>query len=143
MNNILKGALHKAIQNLEIRTLHFHEGISEVRLEKLTREIVHDGILKKPVVVDRRTRVVLDGHHRCHVFLRLGIPIIPCYLVDYFDKNIVVTFRRSDIKNKLLKEIILQNVAKGELFPHKTTKHRLLNRPIVNQKLNIPTGIRV
>ena len=143
MNNILKGNSNNTIQNLEIRTLHFHEGISKVRLKKLTREIVHDGILRKPVVVDRRTRVVLDGHHRCHVFLRLGIPTIPCYLVDYFDDKIIVTFRRSDIKNKLLKEIILQKVASGRLFPHKTTKHRLLNRPIVNQKLHIPTGIRV
>ena len=88
--------------------------------------------------------MVLDGHHRCHVFLRLGIPTIPCYLVDYFDDKITVTFRRADIKNKLLKEIILQKVAMGEVFPNKTTKHRLLNRPVVNQKLAIPTtGIRV
>lgn len=125
------------IRQLNIRTLRFHERIDDVRLRKLTVEIMRDKMLRKPVVVDRATRMVIDGHHRCHVFLRLGIPTIPCYLVDYFDEKITVTFRRTDIKNKLLKEIVLQKVASGALFPYKTTRHRLVKRPIVNQPLSI------
>lgn len=131
--------MDNTIQQLAICSLHFHEKVDEARVRTLMCRIVRDKMLKKPVVVDRATRMVIDGHHRCHVFLRLGIPTIPCYLVDYFDEKITVTFRRPDIKNKLLKEIVLQKVANGVVFPYKTTRHRLLNRPSINQPLPMPS----
>jgi len=131
--------MENTIRQMAINSLRFHEQVDEARTEKLLRAIVRDRVLRKPVVVDRRTRMVLDGHHRCHVFLRLGIPTIPCYMVDYFDEAITVTFRRPEMKNRLLKEIIMRNAVQGRLFPHKTTKHRLVNRPVVNKPLPIPS----
>jgi hypothetical protein len=125
------------IVNIDIAELICHEKTSKVRLDELIRQIKRDKKLKKPVVVDRKTMVILDGHHRYQAFLQLGFKKIYCYLVNYFDEEIKVNFRRPDVKNKLIKEIILQKVRKGEVFPYKTTKHLLPYRPVINKKLDL------
>lgn len=136
--NIPKGKkyiLKEDIRLVNINKLHYHEKVNRRRLKELEAKILKDGKLKKPVVVDKNTMLVLDGHHRCRIFVNLGIGKIPCQLVDYFDRNIKVNFRRQDIKNQLIKEIIITKAKKGYIFPYKTTKHLLIYRPIINFKL--------
>lgn len=41
-----------------------------------------------PVVVDAATGLVVDGTHRVEAALKLGIPRIPVYAVDYFSEKI-------------------------------------------------------
>lgn len=129
MNNIVFIRLEKLV---------CHEKVNNKRFKELMKQIKKDKKLKKPIVVDKDTMIILDGHHRHQVFLRLGIKKIPCFLVDYFDKNIKVGFRRPEIKNRLIKEIIIQKTKEGKILPYKTTRHILPFRPTVNYQLVIP-----
>jgi len=47
-----------------LEVLRPHEETDPSRLEDLRRRILRDGVLKKPVLVDSKPLVILDGHHR-------------------------------------------------------------------------------
>lgn len=104
-----------------IEVLKPHEYVDPCRLSYLTGRITVDGVLKKPIVADYRTNVVLDGHHRLQALRLLGCRLIPVIYVDYRDPRIVVeTFRRSV---ELTKDMVVEAGLKGRLFPPKTSKH--------------------
>lgn len=126
----------KNIILVDVDKLICHEKINPKRLKKLLRQIKQDKILKKPLVVDEKTMIILDGHHRHLVFQQLGIKKIPCFLVDYLDKNIRVAFRRPEVRERLIKEIVMQKAKSGKLFPFKTTKHFLPLRPTINIRIS-------
>lgn len=125
------------ITQIYIDKLICHERINRKRLEKIMTDIQKNKVLRKPVVVDRETMVILDGHHRYHALKQLGAKKIYCQIVNYFDTRIRVNFRRPDIRNRLIKEIILENVLSGNIFPYKTTRHILPERPVINKKIEL------
>jgi hypothetical protein len=101
-----------------------------------------DGMLKKPILVDKNTLTILDGHHRLNVLKKLGLRKIPVVLVDYYDPHIVV---RKWGTNKILdKEKVLKIARCGKLFPPKTTQHFVLMNDgfehveILQGEVNIP-----
>lgn len=109
-----------------IEVLKPHEYVDPYTLSSLTRRITIDGVLKKPIVADHRTNVVLDGHHRLQALKLLGCQLIPVIYVDYKDPRIVVeTFRKSI---KLAKDMVVEAGLKGRLFPPKTSKHMVSKR---------------
>ena len=107
-----------------IEVLKPHEDVDPHRLSSLTREIGLDGVLKRPIVADHRTNVVLDGHHRLQALKLLGCRLIPVIYVDYMDSRIIVKTYRESIE--LTKDIIVEAGLKGHLFPPKTSKHMVL-----------------
>ncbi|RLI26217.1 hypothetical protein DRO57_01745 [Candidatus Bathyarchaeota archaeon] len=107
-----------------IEVLKPHEDVDPHRLSSLTREIGSDGVLKRPIVADHRTNVVLDGHHRLQALKLLGCRLIPVIYVDYRDSRIIVKTYRESIE--LTKDIIVEAGLKGHLFPPKTSKHMVL-----------------
>ena len=84
-------------------------------------------MLKEPIIVDRKTNIILDGHHRYNCAKILGLKKIPAYLVNYLNKDIKVEKRREDIE--INKEIVINKAMHNELFPPKTTKHILKKKP--------------
>lgn len=115
---------------IKVDKLKGHEKTNLRRLRSLMVEIVSDGCLKRPVVVDRKTLVILDGHHRHKVFKMLGLRKIPVFFVDYLGNNKVrVYLRRKELMVELIKEAVLKRALKGRLFPEKTTRHLIKNRP--------------
>ena len=42
-----------------------------------------------PLVVDKKTGVILDGHHRHQVALRLDLKCLPCVQVDYIEDDTI------------------------------------------------------
>ncbi len=123
------------IKLIHVDRLVCHERTNRKRLRMIIEDLQRTKVLHKPVVVDKKTFVILDGHHRCQAFVQLGIKEIPCLLIDYFHRDIHVTFRRIDMKQMVLKEAIVQKAMEGNLFPSKTTKHRLPFRPVINVPL--------
>lgn len=107
-----------------IEVLKPHEDVDPHRLSSLTREIGLDGVLKRPIVADRRTNVVLDGHHRLQALKLLGCRLIPVIYVDYMDSRIIVKTYRESID--LTKDMVVEAGLKGCLFPPKTSKHMVL-----------------
>ena len=70
--------------------LHLHEETIPERIRILGDRILRDGVQSAPIIVDRRTYVVLDGMHRTAIMKRLGCRFTCVCLIDYFDPTIKV-----------------------------------------------------
>ena len=104
------------------RLLLPHEEIDPGRLDRLVEEIQNAGFFYPPVLIDRATRVILDGHHRWNAATRLSFALMPCYSVLYLDDpRIRVMSRRPDIE--VTKQSVIDMAMSGRMYPHKTTRH--------------------
>jgi len=107
----------------EIEALREHEEIRPDYLEELKNEILLDGILKMPICIDKKTWIILDGHHRLHALKRLGCKRIPVVLVDYQSPGIkVIPWREGET---ITKEKIIDTALSGKRMPSKTSKHMI------------------
>lgn len=82
--------LNYQIKNIAIGLLKPHEEICPVHLRNLTAQIKKDGCVKDPIIVDKDTMVILDGHHRYNLLKLSGYNFVPCCLVDYQSDDIGV-----------------------------------------------------
>ena len=115
------------IKLLPIEYLKPHEKVNPRNLAKVKAEIMSADCFTEPIVVDRRHYIILDGHHRTKILKSLGYSKIPVLLVDYLDEKIKVVSRRKNRPVK--KESIIYNALLGKLFPYKTSRHLIPNRP--------------
>ena len=107
---------------IDPRLLKPHEEIDPARLDRLVEEIRNAGTFYPPVLIDRDTRVILDGHHRWRASTRLGFAQMPAYSVRYFDDPAVrVMSRRPGIE--VTKQSVIDMALAGRIYPHKTTRH--------------------
>ncbi len=106
-----------------IDSLKSHEQIVEDHVKELMNDIRKRGILIKPILVDAKTMIVLDGHHRVEALRRLGRKLIPAVLVDYDDECVTVSSWRPDWK--VSKELVRRAGLSGQLLPPKTSRHRV------------------
>lgn len=99
-----------------------HEEVDAGRVTSLVGEIRAAGAFYPPALVDAVTLVILDGHHRWHASVQLGLRVMPCYCVDYLgDPVIRVMSRRPGLD--ISKEAIIATALAGRTYPHKTTRH--------------------
>jgi ParB-like chromosome segregation protein Spo0J len=61
-------------------SLREHEMVSRVHLKELIKEIARDGYISDPIIVDKNTKIILDGHHRFNAIKFLGLALAPVYL---------------------------------------------------------------
>ena len=127
----------KLIPTKDIKAL---EMVFPNHLNILGDMIRKDGILKKPLIVDKDNYIVLDGSHR-HVWLAMeGYKQIPCILVDYSSSDVRVgthlKHRFIDDGNIRLtkEEVIMRGVNQILLLP-RTTRHYFIFR---KEDINIP-----
>jgi ParB-like chromosome segregation protein Spo0J len=79
-----------------------------------------------PLVVDKNTGVILDGHHRHQVALRLDLKCLPCVQVDYQgDDSVELDVWPNCGRESITKEEVVQAGLQGGLFQPKTSRHRL------------------
>lgn len=109
------------ISELPLAQLRCHEQIDPRRLREVLEEVQRGQLV--PILVDRATGVILDGHHRFQAYRHLGFAKIPCYLIDYQAHWIEVRSRRPEVT--VTKAEVLRRALSGELFPPKTTRHIL------------------
>ncbi|MBI5355129.1 MAG: ParB N-terminal domain-containing protein [Candidatus Aenigmarchaeota archaeon] len=83
-----------AYRIIPIKSVKIHERTTP-KLKTLTKRIKKDGYVI-PVVVDKRHKILLDGHHRYAALKKLGYKKIPAYLVDY--SNVKVVTRRKNVE---------------------------------------------
>jgi len=108
---------------VETEALWPHEQVDQEHFRRLLEDIRGDGVLFRPVLVDRRSLVILDGHHRVSALRRMGCRLTPAYLVDYADGSIEVFPRRRDIP--VTKEDVIRMGLLGTLYPPQTSRHVL------------------
>jgi hypothetical protein len=121
--------MKKKIALLLIKKLKTHEAICPKRVLQLMEKIKKEGYLKSPVVADERTLVLLDGHHRLAALKKLGAKKVAVFLVDYKNNEVKVYLRRKEILIDLIKGAVIQKALANQVFPIKTTRHLLKNRP--------------
>lgn len=68
---------------MPIDDLRLQEKGLPLYLKLIEEELLRDGILKHPIIVDEGTGVILNGMHRWLALRRLGYTHIPVLLVDY------------------------------------------------------------
>lgn len=112
------------IKLVRIAKLRAHEKVCPQRLAEVMNLINQRGEIVNPIIIDKKTKVVLDGHHRVECLKRLGCSLVPAMEVDYFSDQVRVFLRREE----LIKEIVLSRALKKRLLPDKTTRHLIKNR---------------
>ncbi len=60
-----------------------HERTEYKRVKRLVKSIKELGAVLKPVIIDSRTRLIIDGHHRVAALKLLGARYVPSIVVDY------------------------------------------------------------
>ena len=113
---------------LRVDQLKPHEKGSPFYLELLRKEIINDGVLKYPIVVDEKTHVILDGMHRWLALKSLGYELIPVILTDVFKGKIHVGKRRihrytDGVDNEITVEKVIAAGDSGRLMEPRSTRH--------------------
>jgi len=108
---------------MNINELKEHEEVEPNYLEKLKKQIMKDKVLKKPIVVDRNTKIIIDGHFRFNSLKQLGCSKIPAFLIDYNSPEILVRAWREN--EKITKENVLSSGLNGIKLPPKTSKNMI------------------
>lgn len=119
-------------QIVSLNELKEHEEVEPVYLEKLKNQIHRDGVQKRPIIVDKKTKIILDGHFRFNSLKQLGCSKIAAYFVDYSSPEILVqAWRDGEV---VTKEDVLFAGLTGKKLPPKTSKHML---DLSNDKIHI------
>lgn len=121
------------IHFLPLKLLRLHEEVCREHVFKLYHDIVRDKILIKPLLVEDRYYIVLDGHHRYAVLKMLRAKLAPVFLVDYDSPLIEVYSWRSDWN--VTKEMVVDAGLSGRKLPYKTSKHVLKDTVIPEVKI--------
>lgn len=72
---------------IDILRLRDHEEVDPFRFKELMKEIIEDGFQRDPIIVDEKSGVVLDGHHRRNILKTLGYSKIASYQVQYMEDD--------------------------------------------------------
>tara|TARA_B100000003_G_scaffold134565_1_gene120737 strand:- start:286 stop:711 length:426 start_codon:yes stop_codon:yes gene_type:complete len=109
-----------------VELLRPHEQTIDKKVNELEKMTHRWGAYVLPLVVDKRTGVILDGHHRHQVALRLDLLSLPCVCVDYLaDDTIELEVWPNSSIDNLSKEDVINAGLSDTLFPPKTSRHRL------------------
>lgn len=133
--------------NLEIEELSKIKPLEKVlpnHLANIEKMILKDDIMFKPLIVDNKYNIVLDGSHRYAFLLKFGYKKAPVIKVDYDDETIFVG---NDLKHrylidkdlKLSKSKVIEAALNEKLLDARTTRHffpfRKVNFPVKLKKL--------
>ncbi len=106
-----------------IERLKGHEEYDPAKVDDLVAELERTGEFVEPIWVARGSFVILNGHHRVEALRRLGARRAAAWVFDYDDD--VVTLERWSPGPPIKKSEVVARARSGELFPPKTTRHRL------------------
>lgn len=120
----LKGEyMNKKIHFVDIQKLVAHERTNHAHLIDVQAQIHACGMVRRPVVVDKDSGVILDGHHRVKALKALGAVKVPVLYVRYKDMGVRVYLRRKELLMDMVKKFVVERAKSHKLFPSKTTRH--------------------
>lgn len=105
---------------VEPRLLRHIEGFSARRVAWLKRKVTKEGIWTKPVALDDKHHLVLDGQHRMEVALALGLKRVPAVKFPY--SSVEIWSLRP--KYSFVWQDVVERALSGDIYPYKTVKHR-------------------
>ena len=120
---------------VETVSLRGHEEVIPDNLETRTSKLLSKGFYK-PIIVDRGSMVILDGHHKWTAAKSLGLARVPVIMVDYLvDEGVLVDVWPDCGKESITKTEVLEMGLSGDVFPPKTSRHTL---PFKMPSIRIP-----
>jgi len=103
-----------------------HERIKERNRDKLLDMTKRWNGYTKPLIVDKKTGSILDGHHRFAIADLLELKRLPVICVDYLaDENITVETWPGSERDELSKHEVIEMSLSRDLFPPKTSRHTI------------------
>ena len=114
------------VQLVPVEWLKPHEEIKPRNRDKLLDMTKRCGGYTKPLIVDKKTGAILDGHHRYSIAGELNLMRIPVIAVDYLndDSIEVYVWPAANIDSLTKKEVIEMSLS-ANVFPPKTSRHRV------------------
>ncbi len=82
--------MHRKVEIRHIKEISPHEEHNPRHLTKLLKTVLHDRHLKKPILIDRETGMIIDGTHRYHILRTIGAEAVPVIEIDYLAENITI-----------------------------------------------------
>ena len=120
---------------VETVSLRGHEEVIPDNLKTRTSKLLRKGFYK-PIIVDRGSMVILDGHHKWTAAKSLGLARVPVILVDYLvDEGVLVDIWPDCGRESIAKTEVLEMGVSGDVFPPKTSRHTL---PFKIPSISIP-----
>lgn len=111
---------------VEVARLRPHEQTLPWRVEEMVEKIQRNNFFHKPLLVDRSTLTILDGHHRHQASLRLGLKRVPAMVFDYQeDESILVEAWPPAPRDSVTKALVVEMAANGLLMEPKSSKHSI------------------
>jgi len=89
------------IKLVSIESLFIHEETIPAALEQLKQDLIDEKVLHHPMIVDRKTLVVLDGMHRVAALKDLGFQLAPVCLVNYHNPTIELSAWYREFKGEI------------------------------------------
>lgn len=72
---------------LPINDLIPHEDTESDRVLRILVSILNSKIITKPIIVEEKKKIIIDGHHRLKALKAIGVPKVPVFTANY-DKDI-------------------------------------------------------
>ena len=114
------------VQLVPLEILRPHEQVIIKKVDQLERMTARWNAYTKPLLVDKASGTILDGHHRYEIAKRMGLLCLPCVLVDYIsDDSITIIPWPGSGRIEISKADVLEAASSGELLPPKTSRHLL------------------
>jgi hypothetical protein len=119
-------AINMKVELVPLDVLRPHEQVFPKKVDQLEKMTHRWNAYTKPLLIDRSTGTILDGHHRYHVAQRLELLCIPCVLIDYLETDsIELDVWPNCGRDAVTKDEVIKAALSGELFTPKTSRHRL------------------
>ena len=114
------------VRLVPVEWLKAHEEIKPKNMEKLLEMTLKWDGFTKPLIADKATGTILDGHHRFAVAQRLGLARIPVVCIEYLDDDTVELelWPASELES-ISKQEVVDMALSSNLYPPKTTRHRI------------------
>jgi len=112
------------LKTIDISKLFTHEIIYEESSSLLYNYLLSiNGTKTIPsIIVDDKTNIIIDGHHRLNVLKKLGVKKIKVTAIDYLEQNNIIV-NPNDLS--ITKEMVIQNGLMCNNFQPKTTQHMI------------------
>jgi len=108
---------------VEQSSLRGHEEVIQSNLKTRMSKLLDRGFYK-PIIVDRASLVILDGHHKWTAAGLLDLDRVPVIMVEYIEDETVLVDVWPDCEMESItkEEVIKMGMSEG-VFPPKTSRH--------------------
>lgn len=108
---------------VRLASLRPHEEVIPERVELVRQDILDEGAVLEPVLVEERYNIILNGHHRVQALRLLGAGLVPAYVLPYERAFISVKVHPESSRSEVTKQDVIEAGLSGRLMPPHTSFH--------------------